>query len=525
MANIIHQESEYRETLRSNVAELKNTLEEICDELHETPPQISHDTNLTQLEEKLEDFVEKMTEEKEQRLEKKVELEGELERLEQALGIEIVYTPQDSISKRCMDLLQTKTDEYCQLLQTRKATHSKLVETTCSMWSDLGLIATTEIEAAIANGSTQFQYTTNNIKHLETLHDKLLPEWEEKREALATTIAAVKHLWKLLSTPAAETSAFEAKHIGYNSKCEKEWEAELEILKEQKESQLKNLVLACQTQISQIERKCHLKPGSAVTWHQQVYTEETLQQCEDELNRLKAMYNENEQIYAQLEKRTSTKASLRELNAALSDTKALSNRGGALLKQTKKRDRLNADLNKLEENLVVTIKKWEKSHKLQFLISGQTFSEMLDKEKTQLEESKARERKLRQREKAEQTEMELRYGHQPKTPRRPISDATNRTRMTTPSLRNTTQTSFQSKTKRHDSYQATPRPGRGKKDRFEYGGDSSKRRKHFHVEDEEDEENADLSPINHRASLVSELDYSQFKHGISDRGHSSRIGE
>jgi len=518
MVNIIHQEAEYRDSLRLNVTELRNKVEEICDELHVGPPQFSN-VNLTELEENLEDHLEKMNEEKESRLVKKIELEGELERLEHALGIEIVYTPQDSISTRCMDLLSNKTDEYRQLLDTRKATNLALVTTVYEMWRDLDLSPTTKIEESIGGGIASFQYTPSNLKDLESLHQKLIPRWTEKKEEIEQIKNDVKSLWSLLSTPQMETSEFEKTNSRFSHTTQQAWEEEAARLNVLKKTQLKHLILESQTQISQYERKCHLQPGITMSWKQE-FTEEKLKECETELNRLKAMYAENQIIYTHLEKRASVRALLQEINESLSDTKTLSNRGGMLLKTTKKRDKLNAEKKKLEDTIKTNISAWETSHNQEFVISGQTFTEMLEKEKNHVEATKTRERKTRQREKAEQTEMELRYGHQVKTPRRNLSDSANRSR--TPSVRSSS-ASFQNKSKRNNSgYQATPRPALGNKNRYEYSNTEKTSNRHL-TEGLENLREAFGESGSGRDSLTSELNYSHFKHGLSDNGHSSSV--
>lgn len=151
---------------------------------------------------------------------------------------------------------------------------------------------------------------------------------------------------------------------------------------------------------------------------------------------------------------------------------------------------MKRELVKVEAELRTKLTKWEREHKGQaFTVNDESFLEIMAQDAVAEEEAKRLAREEKARTKAELTEHELRYGHQPKTPARGRHN-------------NTTMDSF--RTPRASAKKmltsATPKSAKTV---------SSRRR-------------APLKDNNTTAD-VSTLNYSSFERDLAERPHSSRI--
>lgn len=254
----------------------------------------------------------------------------------------------------------------------------------------------------------QFVLSEENMKKVQIVHSTLEAECFKNNERRKKLESRLNALWDKLEVPQNDRDHFFLDNSGSKPSTLKTLEVEVEKYEELKRQNLGLFISKIRPEIDQWYEKCCISDEERERFADYVkdenYTEELLEVHEDELNRLKLHYNENQQVYEKLLSWRNFWERLRELEGKMNDPARFNNRGGALLQEEKERKQLHKGLPKLEKELKTMCKTWsENNNGKPFLIYGQDIDAFFEEHWNQYMEAKENEKKARQHQK----QMEL----------------------------------------------------------------------------------------------------------------------
>ena len=235
------------------------------------------------------------------------------------------------------------------------------------------LIADTEYEISedfeknILDPKHEFILSDSNIVLVQLLEDKLTFKFEENESSRKRMLDKLESLWEKLSVDAKEQQ--KVKKITKNSKPStlKLLQDEVSRLEEIKRQNISIFIEKIRPEIEQWWENCCICEQEMTDFREKYFnddrfTEELLDIHEQELDRLKNLYNENEEIFVKCEKWRSYWIRFRELEVKSKDPNRFNNRGGALLQEERERKQLQKGIPKLENELKQLAKAWSIAH-------------------------------------------------------------------------------------------------------------------------------------------------------------------
>ncbi|KAJ6655396.1 hypothetical protein lerEdw1_005454 [Lerista edwardsae] len=217
-------------------------------------------------------------------------------------------------------------------------------------------------------------------ENLAALKD-LLQQLESRRarnEAVCEELRSrIQTLWDRLQVPVKEREAFAPFMAGSRASTRTALQLETDCLEELKLQNLQHMVEAARAELADYWDYFY-SPEQRQSFHpyyEEVFTEELLQQHNDEVAQIKRYFEAHQELFEAVHKWEKNWHQFQELERKATDPSHFTNRGGNLLKEEKLRAKVQKTLQKVEEDLKSQVALWEEKHAQEFRVNGQPFVE------------------------------------------------------------------------------------------------------------------------------------------------------
>jgi len=243
----------------------------------------------------------------------------------------------------------------------------------------------------------------------DELYQSLGKECENNRKAIDSLKERLAQLWDRLETPQEERDSALEGIIGWKPSDVKALQEVVNFYEEMKKENMGKFILRIREEILNYWSKCYsdqeVKESFDVYFNDDIFTEQLLTVHEQELEKLKAYYQENIEIFSKLEQWEVNWERFKDLESRAHDPSRFNNRGGTLLKEEKIKKQTHKNLTRLEKELKTLAKQWSAQNSgAPFNVCGIALEDYLDDELERFHASKENEK--RDRQKAKQLEIE-----------------------------------------------------------------------------------------------------------------------
>nr|XP_028561451.1 protein regulator of cytokinesis 1 isoform X2 [Podarcis muralis] len=418
---MIAEEENLKERLLKSIAVCRKELVILCKELQLAPFEEDEETTILQLEKDLRTRVEVMLKQKRER---KQELKVLQERDREMCDL-LCTAPYDIDSEAVPSLAELDHfRRHLAGLATEKERRQKeFLDTKRQIilcMEELEHTPDTSFERdVVCEEEDAFCLSEDNIAALKDLLQQLESRRAQKEALCQELRSRIRVLWERLQVPAEEREAFAPYMVGAKAAIMDALKLEVDRLQELKFQNIRNVVEATRAELADYWDKCFYgdeQRRAFYPYYEDDFTEELLQQHEEEVSRLKQCYERHQELFESIHKWEKNWRLFQELERKATDPSRFTNRGGNLLKEEKLRAKLQKTLPKLEEELKGRVELWEQEQEQAFLVNGQRFMEYVAEQWQLHHMEKEKEKQERQLKKSRQIEEEMMYGSTPRTP-------------------------------------------------------------------------------------------------------------
>ncbi|XP_054858921.1 protein regulator of cytokinesis 1 isoform X2 [Eublepharis macularius] len=421
LAKMIAEEQSLKDRLLRSIDAWRKQLATLCQELQLAPFEEDEEATILQLEKELRTQVEV-------RLKQKQERRQELQALrEQELEMcDLLSVAPSGICTKGVPSLEELAHfrrHLAALAAEKERRQAEFVGTKQKIvlcMEELEHIPDTSFERdVVCEDEEAFCLSKENIAALKDLLRQLEVR-KAQNEALCEELRCkILILWDRLRVPVEERESFAIHMKGSRSKTINALQLEVTRLETLKLQNIRNMVEAIRVELADYWDKCFYgeeQRQSFSPYYKDDFTEELLQQHEEEIAHMKLYFQTHQEMFEAIRKWEGNWHHFQELERKATDPSRFTNRGGNLLKEEKLRAKLQKTLPKLEEELRGRVELWEQEQGQAFLVNGQRFMEHV-KEQWRLHHlEKEREKQERQLKKSRQIEEEMMYGSVPRSP-------------------------------------------------------------------------------------------------------------
>ncbi|XP_063170227.1 protein regulator of cytokinesis 1 [Candoia aspera] len=418
---MIAEEESLRERLLKSIALCRRELAALCQELQLAPFQEEEEATILQLEKDLRTRVEVMLKQKHERQQELRTLQEQDRELAGLLGrahYSVSSEPVPSLAE--LDRFRRHLAELAAEKEQQQAEFLCMKQQVLLCLEELEQAPSTAFEREVAcQEAGAFRLSPDNLAALKDLLQQLEGRRAQKEALCKELRSRVLTLWDWLQVSPEEREAFAPNMEGSRAGIMNALHLEVDRLEELKRQNLQNVVEAIRVQLATYWDRCFFgeeQRRAFGPYYQDHFTEELLQQHDDELVQLKRYYEMHQELFDAIHKWEKNWCLFQELEEKATDPARFTNRGGHLLKEEKLRAKLQKTLPKLEEELRVRVELWEHQQARDFLVNGQHFMEHVAEQWRLHRLEKEKERQERQLKKSRQTEEEMLYGSTPCTP-------------------------------------------------------------------------------------------------------------
>lgn len=423
LAGMVNEETQLKKTMLESIDRYNTEISELTEQLSLPDFQLSDDDmTVMQREKCLRLQLNKLKQEKRQRNQDLRDLQSVEQTLCDQLCSIPYYIPTNSIPS---EQQLTELRHHIQSLKEEKQRRrdlfrSKKSEIVC-LYDELELIPESSFAQDLVNEmEDSFSLTTSNMTELSTLHKDLTKKRNERRLIMEGLWSQVHFLWERLDVEENERNKVKESYKGVRPNDIEGLRKELSHLEELKLASLQKLTERCRSEITALWDKCFYSRDQRHEFspaYDENYTEELLNEHEEELARMHAYYEEHKLLFTNVGKWQQLFHRMLELEAKASDVNRYANRGGNLLQEEKERKRIFKQLPKIEQELFDDIDKWEAENSAKkFLVEGTEFRDYVHSQWKAFGLRKENEKLQRHERKRQETESEMAYGSTPKTP-------------------------------------------------------------------------------------------------------------
>ncbi|XP_063775590.1 protein regulator of cytokinesis 1-like isoform X2 [Pseudophryne corroboree] len=403
---MINEEMEMKDRIEKSIQFCRKEIKTLCHDLSVDDYMAEEGMTILQIERDLRVRLELLMKEKNKRLEELRLLQQEDQELCSDLCVTPYYIPSGSIpSHRQLEELKEHIKVQAEEKRKRLLVFSTLRTEIRQCLDEIGRQPENSLEQeAICEDEDVFFLTNENIKALTILKAQL----ELKKEGLLSTLNTIKEkvtvLWDLLQVTPEEREECQKTLGNPIYEAIKTWENELTRLEELKSVNLKEVILKIRMELIIYWDKCFYTTDQRkafAPYYSDEFTEDLLSQHDEEVVRLKLLYEKCKSILDAVAKWETSWSQFLILEKKASDPNRFSNRGGSLLKEEKERVKLQKLLSKLEEELKSRIDAWETEQGYAFLFKGIKFMEYVANQWETFKQQKEREKQDRTNKKEE----------------------------------------------------------------------------------------------------------------------------
>lgn len=244
----------------------------------------------------------------------------------------------------------------------------------------------------------------------ETYANQVLVNEKEAR----TLREDINNLYNRLDVNEPERFKFLASIQGYAPSALQKLREEKVRLDEHKMQNMGRFINKLRRELENWWEKCYisdLERNGFTPYFSSSYTEEVLEAHDQEVKRLRDVYNLNPEMYNLIDRRQELWEKMTELEDKANDTNRLfGNRGCSLLQEEKERKRVRNELPRIEKSLKEAILGWELVNEKPFLVHGQLLEDFIITTWEQYNEVKEKGKIERKEAKSKKLELESRLG-------------------------------------------------------------------------------------------------------------------
>ncbi|XP_071946769.1 protein regulator of cytokinesis 1-like isoform X2 [Antedon mediterranea] len=421
LQEMVDEEQEMSNRLKQSVDKCQCELKTLVQELGEEHVKPDEGLTILQLEKLLRSQVDSLSKVKQQRLDYLKSLKETEQALCDALCVTPHYIPTGIVpTQKDLDKLK----EHIESLTSEKANRQSIFSSTkkeiVSLFENLEQGPNTSFEREVlCEEEDTFQLSLANLEALKQLRNDL-EITEKENEILAHELYdKIKSLWKRLRVDEAEKEDFQMTHQGHRPKTIQILKEELQRLNELKKQNLKKVIEEMREELTSWWNKCFFSLEQRQTFtaaSDDEFTEELLELHDLEVAKMKAYYEENEEILECIKKREDMWKKMLEFERNANDPSRFFSRGCNLLQEEKTRKKINKELPKLEQKLSERIARYEEEKDKAFLVDGCRFMDYVQAQWVAHEQEKLIQKEMRMKNKQKQTQEEMTFGSKPSTP-------------------------------------------------------------------------------------------------------------
>lgn len=421
LAGMVNEEKHLKKTMLESIERYRCEISELCEKL--SLPDFKSGVGLTIMQQEKELRVEL------NRLKKlkheRIKVLKDLQIVEQELCDQLCSTPYYIPSNSIPSSEQlSELEEHIKTLEDEKKRRWKVYRTKKSeivcLYDELEMVPETSFaQDLITEMEDSFALSTNKMEELADLHNEL----NKKKAAMELIIqglwSQIQQLWDRLEIEDKERKSVKDCYRGIKPSDIEGLRKELFKLEELKRASIQKLTERCRSEIATLWEKSYYSKDQRHAFspaYEESYTEELLNQHEEELARLHAYYEEHKEMFANVGKWQQLFYRMLDLESKARDVNRYANRGGNLLQEERERKKIHKQLPKIEEELFKDIDRWEQECGSQFLVEGIAFREYVHSQWEACEQRKENEKHQRLVKKKQEMESEMVYGSTPKTP-------------------------------------------------------------------------------------------------------------
>ncbi|XP_043402288.1 protein regulator of cytokinesis 1 isoform X8 [Chelonia mydas] len=387
---MITEECQLKERIESSIERRKKELTSLRNELSLDPYLAEEGISILQMEKDLRLALDATLKEKNERLEELKQLQQQDEKLCAELFATPYYIPTGSIPSRSQleelkEHVRMRSDEKKQCLEVFLRLRNEIRQYN----EEIGHTPDSTLEKeALSDDEEPFCLASKNIEALQMLVNKL----QLKKESVISTREALKEkvrlLWNRLHWPVEKQEQCKMNIKGSITQEVTMWEEELLRLEELKKESLKGVIGKVRQELDLYWEKCLYSTEQRSAFHPYYddnFTEDLLNQHDEEVMKMKLLYEKNKALYDGIAKWEATWKQFMELE--------------------------------LGEELKRGIESWEKEQGCNFLIEGQRFLDYMANQWEQHKLKKEQERLTKKEDSAVlKTPMKRHAGSTTQTP-------------------------------------------------------------------------------------------------------------
>lgn len=418
LAAVISQEEATLIGLRKYKIDTIREISKMLNDLKLPPYEVPEGYSLCNLVKKLHFKCKELSKVKDERMEKWAEFISTKTALCARMACENkpVKTATDIPSEEEISELQSLVLDLTQMKNQRAKQFEAYRVKLSKLFVDTEYEASNDLEKAIFELNKEFTLSESNLNAMEALVKKLTESLATNQQTLEKMLDKLESLWNKLSVELADQNS--VRKIAKNCKPStlQILSKEIAHLEEIKRQNISMFIQKIRPEIEEWWEKCCESEQDMADFTEKYFendehTESLLDIHEEELERLKSMYKENEEIYVKLAKWRNYWIRLRELEAKSKDPSRFNNRGGALLQEEKERKQLEKGIPKLQNEIRQSASKWSTLHQDRvFTIYGTPIERYFNDYRQMYNQQKENEKKEKKIIKKAEVEAEVRGG-------------------------------------------------------------------------------------------------------------------
>merc|ERR550539_137738 len=279
----------------------------------------------------------------------------------------------------------------------------------------------TEFEREIACEETEvFILSTVNLERVKEVLTRLDSVASNNQRTGLNSIEKIENLYERLKMDQSEKYQFLSMNQGNGRSVLRALQLEVDRLEEIKKENIEQFIINLRNELHGLWGQCFYSSAQINAFaplHSIDFSEQLLELHEAEVERLKAHYEENMELFTKVSQRQEVWSKFMELEKRAKDPSRLMNsRGNNLLMEEKERSKVNKALPRLEQELHDLIAAWEVNQGREFLVGGTNFTAFIQTQKEQHPQDLQEEKLAKEKAKKETLLHETRFGARPSTP-------------------------------------------------------------------------------------------------------------
>jgi len=304
---------------------------------------------------------------------------------------------------------------------TRLEQFVNMKEAILKLYQELESEPGTELEREVACEETdRFVLSSTNLSQVSNILKTLEDLVKKNQKVVMEAVEKIDSLYERLQMEMNEKFQFLAENQGHSPSVISRLHSEIYRLEEIKKANIEKFVNNLRNELHCLWDRCFYSPDQRNNFsplHCIEFTEELLEEHEEEAKRLKIYLDENKDLFDRVAMRQEVWNKFMELERRAKDPSRLMNaRGNSLLQEEKERNKVNKALPRIEQELHELIEEWESCNGGQFKVGGVSFKDFIQQQKQDHVSQLEAEKQARERAKKETLLQETKFGAKPSTP-------------------------------------------------------------------------------------------------------------